>query len=154
MSAILNLNQGTPTVGSSIPFSDPAQGMDQRCSITQLAALVLGTLSSVGFSTQFASPNISGFAVTVTPASPGVPMWLLLTPVAGYANLTINLPIGVDGQEVLVSSTQAVTGALTVTGALVGAANQPVNGAPATLTANGFFRMKFSGVSASWYRVG
>jgi hypothetical protein len=108
----------------------------------------------MGFVTQYASPNASGYVVTVSPPTAGTPVWLLLTPLAGYANLTINLPAGVDGQEVLVSSTQAVTGALTVTGATVGAGAQPVNGAPATLAANGFFRLKFNAVQGSWYRVG
>lgn len=152
--AIEKLNQGTPTVGSSVPFYSPEQGQDLRCSITQLAALILAGLSSVGFATQYASPNVSGFAVAVNPPTAGTPMWLLLTPTGAFANLTISLPVGVDGQEVLVSTTQAVTVALTVTGALVGAANQPVNGAPATLVAGGFFRLKFDGVNGSWYRVG
>lgn len=152
--AIEKLNQGTPTVASLVPFYDAVNGRDAAMSVTQLQTLILAGLSSVGFVTQYASPNISGYAVTVTPPAAGTPVWLLLTPTAGYANLTINLPIGVDGQEVLVSTTQAVTGALTVTGATVGAGAQPVNGAPATLAANGFFRLKFNGVNSAWYRVG
>ena len=39
--AIERLNQGTPTVASSVPFYDAANGRDARCSITELAALVL-----------------------------------------------------------------------------------------------------------------
>jgi len=152
--AIEKLNQGTPTAASLIPFYDALNGRDAACSVTQLATLILAGLTSVGFGTQYASPNASGYAVTVNPPTSGTPMWLLLTPVADYANLTLNLPVGADGQEVLVSSTHAVTGTLTTTGALVGAATQPVNGAPATLAANGFFRLKFSGISGSWYRVG
>jgi hypothetical protein len=152
MSAILNLNQGTPTLGSSIPFSDPSQGMDARCSITQLAAVILAGLSSMGFVTQYAAPNVSGYAVTVSPPTSGSPVWLLLTPTGAFASLTINLPAGVNGQEVLVCSTQAVT-ALAVLGATVGAGAQPVNGAPATLATNGYFRLKFDAVTGSWYRV-
>jgi hypothetical protein len=152
MSAIDKLNQGTPSAASLIPFYDSANGRDASCSVTALAALILSGLSSVGFATQYASPNATGFAITVQPPIAGAPMWLLITPTAGFAAQTINLPIGVDGQEVLVNCTQSVT-TLTVAGALVGAANQPVNGAPTTLAANGFFRMKFSGVSGSWYRV-
>jgi hypothetical protein len=152
--AIQNLNQGTPTVASSIPFYDAANGRDARCSITELAALILAGLSSAGITPQYSSPNVSGYAVTIAPPADGASMWLVLTPVADYANLTINLPIGVDGQEISVSSTHAVSGALTVTGATVGAAPQPVNGAPATLVANGYFRLRFDGVASSWYRVG
>ena len=153
--AIQNLNQGTPTGSSLVPFFDQSSGRDASCSVTQLAAVILATLATTGgFASQYAAPNVSGFAITVNPPESGVPVWLLITPVADYADLTINLPVGVDQQEVLVCSTHAVTGALTVTGALVGAANQPVNGAPATLTAGGFFRLKFDGVNTSWYRVG
>jgi hypothetical protein len=80
-------------------------------------------------------------------------MWLALTPTGTIASLTVVLPIGSDGQEVLVSTTQALT-SLTVTGATVGASPQPVNGAPTTMAANAFFRLRFDGVSSSWYRVG
>lgn len=152
--AIQNLNQGTPSLSSSVPFYDDANGRDARCSVTELAALILSGLSSVGFATQYSSPNVSGYAVTVSPPTSGTPVWLLLTPVSDASALTINLPIGVHGQEVLVSSTHAVTATLTVTGALVGGSNQAVNGAPGTLAANGFFRLKFNGVGGSWHRVG
>ncbi len=152
--AIQNLNQGTPTVASLIPFYDQANGRDASCSITAIAALILAGLAAGSFTTQYAAPNVSGYAITVAPPSQGLPMWLLITPVADYAALTVNLPIGSDGQEVLVCSTHAVTGALTVTGATVGGSAQPVNGAPATLVAGGFFRLRFDGVNGSWYRVG
>lgn len=151
--AIEKLNQGTPTAASQIPFYDAVNGRDARCSITELAALVLANLTGGDVVTQYASPNVSGYSVTVNPPDDGTSMWLLLTPLAGYAALTILLPEGVDGQEVRVSTTQAVTGALTVTGATVGASAQPVNGAPATMTANAFFRLRFDGVNSSWYRV-
>lgn len=152
--AIQNLNQGTPSVASLIPFYDQANGRDASCSVTQLAALILAGLTASGFVTQYAAPNVSGYVVAVAPPTAGSPVWLLLTPVADYAALTINLPAGVDGQEVLVCSTHAVTAALTVTGATVGAGAQPVNGAPGTLAAGGFFRLKFNAVNGSWYRVG
>lgn len=129
-------------------------GQDAKATLTQLLTWLQGQLTaSTTLIPQFASPNVSGFAVNVSPTVAGGSVWLLSTPLAAYANLTINLPVGYDGQEVLVTSTQAVTGALTVTGALVGAANQPVNGAPATLAANGFFRLKFNAVNGSWYRI-
>ena len=44
--------------------------------------------------------------------------------------------------------TQAVT-TLTVSGN-----GATVNGAPAALTANGFFRLRFDGVLGGWYRLG
>ena len=47
------------------------------------------------------------------------------------------------------SCTQAVT---TLTVSANGAT--AVNGAPAALTANGFFRLRFDGIFQSWYRIG
>jgi hypothetical protein len=103
------------------------------------------------FETQYAAPNASGFSVTINPTTDGDSVYLLLTPLAGYAAGTIVLPElteCVDGQEVLVNSTQAVT-ALTVSGN-----GATVNGAPTTLAANGFFRLRFDDINNSWYRVG
>ena len=48
----------------------------------------------------------------------------------------------------MVSCTQAVT-TLTVSGN-----GSTVNGAPTTLAANGFFRLRYDGVFKAFYRVG
>ncbi|MGE5622492.1 MAG: hypothetical protein ACM3WS_04990 [Bacillota bacterium] len=142
-------------LGDLLVIFSTNNGGARSAAMSQLLDFLQGQLTAGGgMVKQYAAPNASGFAVTIQPPSDGASMWLLLTPVADYANLTINLPIGVDGQEILVSSTHAVTGALTTAGALVGTSNQPVNGAPATLAANGFFRLKFDGVNKSWYRIG
>ena len=124
-------------------------GGDARVPLTILAAY-LETLLTIpqAFQTQYASPNASGFTVTVAPLEAGGNVYLLLTPGGAYAAGTIALPSGEDGQEVLCNCTQAVT-ALTVS-ATVGS----VVGAPTTLAANGFFRMRFDGVGVKWYRVG
>lgn len=101
--------------------------------------------------TQYASPNATGFSVQIAPAVDGNDVWLLLTPLAGYAAGTIVLPPVaqcIDQQEVLVSSTQAVT-TLTTSGN-----GATINGAPTTLAANGFFKLKFNLISSSWHRVG
>jgi hypothetical protein len=54
----------------------------------------------------------------------------------------------VDKQEILVNCTQAIT-TLTVNGN-----GATVTGAPTTLSANGFFRLRFDGLANVWYRVG
>lgn len=96
-----------------------------------------------GLDTQYASPSATGFTVTLTGTSD---IWLVLTPVAGYAAGTIVLPSSpVDQQRVEVSCSQAVT-ALTVSGTAAGA--------PTTLAANGFFSMRYEGVTGIWRRVG
>ena len=149
--AIQNLNEGTPTSASQILFYDATNGADRRCSVPALAAVLQTELDEPGeLVTQYSAPAATGFSVTVAPATDGASMWLLLTPAAGYAAGTITLPeqaACVDGQEVLVSCTQSVA-ALTVAGN-----GSTVNGAPAALTANGFFRLRFDGVFRAWYRV-
>ena len=147
--AINNLNVGTPSPGVQLPFYDPSQGQDLRCSLSQILALLQG---SQQFQTQYAAPNVSGYVILVNPATAGGNVWLLITPLAGYAAMTLDLPAGLNGQEIIVNCTQSVT-ALTVAGATVGASPQPVNGAPTTLAANGHFRLKFDGVTGAWYAI-
>lgn len=150
--AIERLNQGTPSTASQIPFYDPQNGQDRRMSVDQLAILLEDELTPAGgLITQYAAPNATGFNVALAPPIDGTSMYMLLTPAAGYAAGTITLPaqaLCIDGQELLVSCTQAVT-ALTVAGN-----GSAVNGAPANLAENGFFRLRFDGVFKAWYRVG
>jgi hypothetical protein len=97
--------------------------------------------------TQYAAPNATGFSVSVLEG----PRWLILTPFAGYAAGTIVLPAVAsvdDRQELLVNTTQAVT-TLTVSGN-----GATVNGAPTTLAAGAFFRLRFDAQSTTWHRVG
>jgi len=71
------------------------------------------------------------------------------TPVNGD---TRRLPLNTttpDGTEVLITSTQIIT---TLTIGPNGAAN--VFGAPATLAANGFARLRYVAATNSWYRIG
>lgn len=149
--SINNLNQGTPTTASQIPYYDPSVGQDRACSVASILALSTASASS-GLVTQYAAPAATGFTVAIAPPQNGESMFLLLTPLAGYAAGTITLPLNtacVDGQELLVHTTQAVT-TLTVSGNGATA----VNGAPTTLTQFAFFRVRFDKVNNSWYRVG
>lgn len=150
--SIERLNQGTLAAGSQIPFNDPANGADRRASVKALAALLQTLLTpSQGLITQYAAPAATGFTVVIAPPTDGASMFLLLTPLAAYAAGTITLPqqaTCVDGQEVLVHTTQAVT-ALTVNGNGAVA----VIGAPAALAQFAFFRLRYDAVNQSWYRV-
>lgn len=150
--AIERLNQGTLSAASQLPFYDPANGGDARASITALVALLGGLLGAGSTQvTQYAAPNATGFNVLINPPVPGTSVWLVLTPLAGYAAGTVTLPMvaaAQHGQELHVSCTQAVT-ALTIAGN-----GATVNGAPASIAANGFFRMKFDAVLDAWYRAG
>jgi hypothetical protein len=150
--AINRLNQGAPSTAAQIPFYDPRNGVDRRCSAAEMASAMFPDAgTNRGLITQYAAPAATGFSVAINPPVDGGSVYLLLTPVAGYAAGSIVLPTKAaarDGQELLVSSTQAVT-TLTVNGN-----GATVNGAPSTLAANGFFRLRFDAILASWYRVG
>lgn len=149
---IASLSQTDIAVADSLPFLSAANGADRRTSVTQLVALIQALLTDDNNpATQYAAPSATGFTVTVAPLATGGSVWLLLTPLAGYAAGAITLPaqaLCVDGQELIVNTTQAVT-ALTVSGN-----GSTVNGAPTTLAANAFFRLRFDGVFKAWYRIG
>lgn len=150
---IEDLSQGTATSASQIPFHDTPNGQDRRTSLADLAAVIAGLneSSSVAMTTQYAAPSATGFSVTIAPLTDGGSVFLALTPNAGYAAGTIVMPAVaecVDGQELLVHCTQAVT-ALTMSGN-----GATFSGAPTTLTAASFFRLRFDAVLSRWYRVG
>lgn len=148
--AIERLNQGTITAAAQIPFFDPSNGADRRDSVTALAALMQTLISPAsGALTQYASPGATGFSVTIAPPTVGASIFLLLSPGGAYAAGTIVLPNAIDGQEVLVHSRQAVT-TLTVTPA-AGDAN---SGAPTTIIAGGFFRLRYDLINKLWCRLG
>ena len=99
--------------------------------------------------TQYASPNTTGFNVLVE--SDFGDVHLIMTPLATYATGTITLPnvqLLSDKQEVIVNTTQTVT-ALTIN-----PNGAKVIGAPTTLSANGFFGLVYDAVMKTWYRVG
>lgn len=150
---IRNLNQGTPTSAAQIPFGDTDNGQDRRCSVADLAEVIAPLIPSAGgdLVTQYFAPNATGWSVLVAPPDNGDSVFLLITPNAGYAAGTITMPAAAncqDGQELLVTCTQLVT-ALTVAGN-----GSAINGAPTTLAANAFFRLRFDGVLKAFYRVG
>jgi hypothetical protein len=149
---IRDLNQGTPTAASQIPFGDTLNGCDRRASLSDVATVVATLLPGASaLTTIYFAPSTNGWGVMVLPPNDGDSVFLLVTPTADFGTATITLPLAAtcqDGQELLVSCTHAVT-ALTVAGN-----GSTVNGAPTALAANGFFRLRFDGVFKAWYRVG
>lgn len=133
-----------------LPIYSNINGDARKASMSLLKSFVLADATAADDKvTQYASPAATGFTVTVNDSSSSV--WLILTPLAGYATGTITLPAVancVDRQELLFNTTQAVT-TFTVSG---NGAN--VIGAPTTLAANAFFRLRFDAVLKVWYRVG
>lgn len=139
--------------GDNFPIYSPSNGDARRAPLSLILQymqdnLVFGTPES--FSSQYAAPNLNGFSVSVDEGVGDV--HLILTPTAGFAAGTIVLPAvaGVtDKQEILVNCTQQVT-ALTINGNGAGA----VSGAPTSLGADDFFRLKYDAFTSTWYRVG
>ncbi len=135
--------------GDQIPVYSPNNGDARRLSIGALLAYFQQTFAAPTLSTSISTPG-TGFNITVpTPVSQQ--LWMLLQPAGTLADGTITLPLNTqtpDGTEVLVTSTQIVT---TFTLALNGAS--AANGAPTTLAANGYFRMRFVQSLNSWFRI-
>jgi len=133
-----------------VPIYSSENGDARKASMATLLAFFSGQITANDDKvTQYSAPSATGFTVTIN--NDGNSVWLVLTPVAGYAAGTLTLPAVancVDRQELLVNSTQAVT-TLTVSGN-----GATVTGAPTTLAANAFFRLRFEAVTKTWYRVG
>lgn len=105
------------------------------------------------YTTQYSSPSATNFNIAISDGGDNNSnVHLILTPTAGYADGAITLPpvAGLtDKQEVLVNCTQQVT-------AFVVNANgaTAVTGAPTSLGADDFFRLKYDEATSTWYRVG
>jgi hypothetical protein len=132
-----------------IPLYSANNGDARKASVNQLTEYLQENLVvSDNKTTQYAAPSSTGFTVNVQAEGS---TWLLLTPTGAFAAGTILLPAVStvqDRQELLVNCTQAVT-TLTVSGN-----GATVTGAPTTLAANAFFRLRFDQASSVWYRVG
>jgi hypothetical protein len=134
---------------NQIPVYDQNNGDARKISVSALLQY---------FQTSFAAPTVAtnlftpgtGFNVAVpTPVSEQ--QWMIIQPAGTLASGTVTLPLNTgtpDGTEVLVTTTQQIT-AFTL--ALNGAAN--AYGAPSTLAAQDFFRMRFYQATNSWYRI-
>ncbi len=136
--------------GDQVPFFSTNNGDTRKSSFSTLKTYFqTGITANDDKLTQYSSPSATGFSVQVNNASNSV--WLVLTPTGAFAAGTLILPLlanCVDRQEILVNSTQAVT-ALAINGN-----GSTVTGAPTSLTANSFFRLRFDNVAKVWYRVG
>ena len=109
----------------------------RKSTVSALVSLMQESLDigKQAFTTQYAAPAATGFNVQITDGDDNI--WLILTPVAGYAAGTITLPSLVnlaDKQEVLINCTQAVT---TLT---VDPNGATVVGQPTTLATNDSFK--------------
>lgn len=141
--------QSQVTGGDQFAIYSPNNGDARRLPVSALLAYFQQTFAAPTLATNVYTPG-TGFSISVpTPVSQQ--QWMLLQPAGTLASGTITLPLNTatpDGTEVLITSTQIVT-SLTI--GLNGAA--AANGAPTTLAANGFARMRFVQAQNSWYRI-
>lgn len=138
---------GVVTAGDQFPIWSTNNGGARKASASDVLAYVRANLDDTtdGFGTQFSVPSATAFSVQIASGS----SWLVLTPTAGFADGNIILPpTPADGDELLFNCTQSVT-TFTVSGN-----GATVTGAPVALAANDFFRLRYEGVTGTWYRVG
>lgn len=135
--------------GDLLPVYVPNNGDARKVSVSQLLQYFQTTFAAPTVATNLYTPS-TGFNVTVpTPVSEQ--QWMILQPAGTLATGTITLPLNTgvpNGTEVLITTTQIIT---TFTLALNGAT--AAFGAPTTLAANAFFRVRFYQATNSWYRI-
>lgn len=135
--------------GDQLPIYSPNNGDARRTPLSALLAYFQATFAAPTLATNLYTPG-TGFNVAVpTPVSQQ--QWMVVQPAGTLASGTITLPLNTntpDGMEVLVTTTQQIT-AFTL--AANGAA--AVYGAPTTLAAEDFFRVRFVQATNSWYRI-
>lgn len=134
--------------GDQIPVYSPNNGDARRLPISQLLAFFEQTFASPSLATNVFTPG-TGFNISVP--TPVEQQWMLIQPVGTLALGTITLPLNTgtpDGSEVLVTTTQQITG---FTLALNGAAQ--AYGVPTTLAAEDNFRVRYVDATNSWYRI-
>lgn len=147
--AIQNLS-ARDAVTASTNFAINVNAQDYRVSAPVLLEYLQDSIGTPAFFKQSSVPAATGFSIQVNDDSDNV--WLIVSPLGAYAAGTIVLPAVancIEGQEVLVFCTQAVT-TLTVSGN--GAVD--VLGEPSTLAANAFFRLRYDATARIWYRAG
>ena len=135
--------------GDQVPVYSPNNGDARRLPVSALLQYFQQTFASPTLATNVYTPG-TGFNVAV-PTPVAAQQWMLIQPAGTLALGTITLPLNTqtpDGTEVLVTTTQQITG---FTLALNGAT--AAYGAPSTLAAEDFFRLRFVQATTSWYPI-
>jgi hypothetical protein len=151
MTTIDQLNSiDTPSGSDLLPIYSFQNGNARKLSISNFVAYILSSFASPTYQTQYSIPGATGFTIAVNNTSSNT--WLVINPASAYATGAITLPDVakcVDGQELIVNCSQQIT-----TFTVNGGGAIAVNGAPTSLAADDFFRLRFQKQTQSWYRVG
>ena len=149
-----NINELSATSASEVSGSDllvlftTANGDSRKLSLTNFLTWLNTNFARTDYVTTIVVPT-NGFNQAVE--DDGLNRHLLLRPAGTLATGTVVLPSSTnatDGQEILVTTKEEIT-SLTVNGN--GATE--VNGEPSTLTAGGFFTLRYNTQTSSWNRV-
>lgn len=137
--------------GDVVPVYVQSQGDARGASMSVISDFVLSNIeiSGTDFVTQYALPAATGFSVQVNDTSENT--HLIISPTGSFATGTIVLPAFanlIEGQQVMVTITQPLA-ALTIT-----PSGSTIIGAPAGLTTNQTFALKYDQASTTWYMVG
>jgi hypothetical protein len=134
--------------GDQIVTYSSANGDARKASLSALLDFFSDTFANPQFEVQTAAPTSSGFTVALTASASNI--WAIISPTGGFAAGTVVLPAAasaVDGQEVIVTSRQAVTSfSVTLSGALG-------SGIPTAIQSGGFFALRFNTLQNTWFCV-
>ena len=140
---------GQVSPGDQIPVYTPNNGDARRMSVNALLQYFQQTFASPTLATNLFTPG-TGFNIAV-PTPVAQQQWMLIQPAGTLALGTVTLPLNTqtpDGTEVLVTTTQQITGfTLAANGA------SQLYGVPTTLAAQDNFRVRFYQATNSWYRI-
>lgn len=135
--------------GDQLAVYAPNTGDARRLPMSALLAYFQQTFASPTTAVNVYIPT-TGFVILL-PDPVSQQQWVILQPPGLVANGQITLPLNTttpDGTEILFTTTQQITTfTLNANGA------SAVYGAPGTLGADDFFRMKYYKPTNSWYRI-
>lgn len=138
----------TVSPGDNLVVYAPSQGDARRLPISELLAYFQSQFATGEYFVQFETP-VTGFSINVSSTNGDI--WLIMQPVGALAAGTIVLPANtslIDGQEVLVTTTQQITSLTVSDGGAIA-----VYGAPGSMAAETSFRLRYYAAADSWYKI-
>ena len=149
MTTISQLTRVTAVASADVlPVASAADGETMGASVSQLQTYMQDNLDFTGgvMSLRNFTPLAGDTCAISSTAQQSI--WVALAPSGTLATLTIAFTGTPQNlQEIMVSTSTAIT-ALTFT------TPQAQQGAASSMSANGFFKMKYDGVNSIWRRVG
>ena len=145
---LTSIASGDITSSDLIPIYSSSNGDARKSSMGNLLTWFKANFTSPAFVTTITVPT-NGFTLTTTDNSTN--QWQLLRPAGTLASGTVVLPAVancVDGQEILVTTTQEIS-SFTVNGNGATA----VYGEPSSFTAETSFKLRYNLLTLSWYNV-